>query len=137
MKCHGVLSYVWQFRPGLVHSGIHVNFEPGQHPNVCAALKLRLYIAQHTFESTAALAQVQSFLQKYGSTYSLEVLDVQLNRELSLQDQIPLTPMLLRLEPGPILRIALPAQHLVELETALLGNFGPLIAPAEPRINAA
>ena len=99
--------------------------------DVRTALKLRLYIAEQTFESVAALAQVQSFLQKHGSTYSLEVLDVQTNRELSLQDEIPLTPMLLRLQPAPLLRIALPASNIGELETALLGNFGPLVGQVE------
>jgi hypothetical protein len=92
------------------------------------ALKLRLYIAEHTFEAVAAIGQVQSFLQKHGSTYSLEVLDVHQNRELSLQDEVPFTPMLLRLSPGPVLRIGMPSSNLAELETALLGNFGPMVS---------
>ena len=91
------------------------------------ALKLRLYVLEHTFEAKAAVAQVQSFLQKHGTTYSLEILDVHENRELAIVDEIPFTPMLLRLSPAPLLRISMPAQNLTQLETALLGGFGPMV----------
>jgi hypothetical protein len=76
---------------------------------------------------TAAVAQVHSFLQKHGSSYTLEILDVRENIELARQDEVPFTPMLMRLNPGPILRIGMPAKHLAELETALLGDFGPMV----------
>jgi len=71
---------------------------------------------------------VHSFLQKHGSSYSLEILNVQENLDLVRQDEVPFTPMLLRLEPLPILRIGMPAKNLTELETALLGNFGPMVS---------
>ena len=92
------------------------------------SLKLRLYISDHTFETVAAIGQVHSFLQKHGSSYSLEILNAQENIELVRQDEVPFTPMLLRLEPLPVLRIGMPAKHLAELETALLGNFGPMVS---------
>ena len=96
-------------------------------PPARTSLKLRLYISDHTFEAVAAVAQVHSFLQKHGTSYSLEILDVHENAELVRQDEVPFTPMLLRLDPAPVLRIGMPAKNLTELETALLGNFGPMV----------
>jgi hypothetical protein len=98
-----------------------------ENPPARASLKLRLYLSDHTFETVAAVAQVHSFLQKHGSTYALEILDVHENQDLVRQDEVPFTPMLLRLEPAPVLRIGMPAKNLSELETALLGNFGPMV----------
>lgn len=82
-------------------------------------LKLRLYVANPTFEATAAIAQVHSLLQKVGASYSLEVLDVQEFRDLAIKDEIPFTPLLIRIEPAPVLRIGMPAANLSELEAAL------------------
>ena len=82
-------------------------------------LKLRLYVANPTFEATAAIAQVHSLLQKLGASYSLEVLDVHEFRDLAMKDEIPFTPLLLRLEPAPVVRIGMPASNLSELEAAL------------------
>ena len=95
-------------------------------------LKLRLYVANPTFESTAAIAQVHSLLQKLGASYSLEVLEVQEHREQALEDGVPLTPLLLRLAPLPIQRIAVPAANVDELESALRH-----IAPEEPEAPSA
>lgn len=86
---------------------------------VCPVLKLRLYVANPTFEATAAIAQVHSLLQKLGASYALEVLDVNEHREKALEDEVPFTPLLLRLEPLPVLRIGMPAANLPELEAGL------------------
>jgi hypothetical protein len=82
-------------------------------------IKLRLYVANPTFEATAAIAQVHSLLQKLGSSYILEVLDVNDHRALALEDAVPFTPILLRLEPLPVIRISMPASNISELEAAL------------------
>jgi hypothetical protein len=78
-----------------------------------------LYVANPTFEATAAIAQVHSLLQKLGASYSLEVLDVNEHREKAIEDEVPFTPMLLRVDPRPVMRIAMPAANLTELEAAL------------------
>ena len=90
-------------------------------PTTCVRsfIKLRLYVANPTFEATAAIAQVHSLLQKLGSSYILEVLDVNDHRALALEDAVPFTPILLRLEPLPVTRIGMPASNLSELEAAL------------------
>jgi hypothetical protein len=82
-------------------------------------LKLRLYVANPTFEATAAIAQVHSLLQKLGASYSLEVLDVNDHHAQALEDNIPFTPILLRLEPLPIVRVGMPAANIGDLEAAL------------------
>ena len=82
-------------------------------------LKLRLYVSSPTFEATATIAQVHSLLQKTAASYSLEVLDVHDFREQAIEDAIPFTPILIRLEPLPLLRIAMPAANLAELESLL------------------
>lgn len=82
-------------------------------------IKLRLYIGNPTFEATAAIAQVHSLLQKHGTSYSLEVLDVNDFREQALEDAVPFAPMLLRIEPLPVLRIGMPAANVADLEAAL------------------
>ena len=82
-------------------------------------IKLRLYVANPTFEATAAIAQVHSLLQKLGASYVLEVLDVHDHHALALEDAVPFTPILLRLEPLPVLRISVPAANVSELEAAL------------------
>jgi hypothetical protein len=88
-------------------------------PIVSIPIKLRLYVASRTFEATAAIAQVHSYLQKHGPSFVLEVLDVNEYRDLALEDEVPFTPLLVRVEPGPILRISMPASNLQELEIAL------------------
>ena len=82
-------------------------------------IKLRLYVSSPTFEATAAIAQVHSLLQQIGASYSLEVLDVSGHREQALEDGVPFTPMLLRMEPSPVIRIGVPAANVAELESAL------------------
>lgn len=82
-------------------------------------LKLRLYVASATFETTAAMAQVHSLLQKIGASYVLEVLDVNEHRAQALEDGVPFTPVLLRLEPLPVVRVGMPAVNLAELEAVL------------------
>jgi hypothetical protein len=82
-------------------------------------IKLRLYIGTSTFEATAAIAQVHSLLQRHGTSYSLEVLDVNDFRDQALEDAAPFTPILLRIEPLPVLRLAMPTANVAELEAAL------------------
>ena len=82
-------------------------------------LKLRLYVASPTFEANAAVAQVHSLLQKVGANYILEVLDVNEHRALALEDAVPFTPILLRIEPLPVTRIGMPAGSVAELESLL------------------
>jgi hypothetical protein len=82
-------------------------------------IKLRLYIANPTFEATAAIAQVHALLQKLGASYVLEVLDVHDHHALAIEDAVPFTPILLRLEPLPVIRIGMPAANVAELEAAL------------------
>lgn len=89
-------------------------------------IKLRLYVANPTFEATAAIAQVHSLLQKAGASYILEVLDVHDHHAQALEDEVPFTPILLRLEPLPVIRISVPAANVSELEAAL--------KPAPPEI---
>ena len=83
-------------------------------------LKLRLYVASPTFEATAAIAQVHSLLQKVGASYVLEVLDVNEHRAQALEDAVPFTPLLLRIEPLPVVRVGMPASNLAELEASLV-----------------
>ena len=94
-------------------------FNPANHTCVRSFIKLRLYVANPTFESTAAVAQVHSLLQKLGASYILEVLDVHDHHALALEDAVPFTPILLRMEPLPVIRIGMPAANLPELEAAL------------------
>jgi len=82
-------------------------------------LKLRLYVSSRTFESTAAIAQVHSLLLKHGMNYALEVLDVNYHRQQAIEDEVPFMPMLIRLEPLPVVRVAMPMANLNDLQAAL------------------
>ena len=92
---------------------------PDEPTRVRPYLKLRLYIANPTFEATAAIAQVHSLLQKHGTSYCLEVLDVNDFRDQALEDGVPFSPILMRIEPLPVIRLGMPAANVAELEAAL------------------
>lgn len=70
-------------------------------------LHLRLYTGHHTFERKASLGQVHSLLESV-KNYELEVLDGEAFRDLAATDQALFTPMLIRLSPAPVRRIAMP-----------------------------
>src|SRR5262245_35641138 len=79
-----------------------------QLPAKPAKLHLRLYTGQRTFDTKAAINQVHSLLGSFSGSYELEVLDTEQHRDLAIQDEALLTPMLVRVSPGPIVRLIMP-----------------------------
>jgi len=71
-------------------------------------LHLRLYTGPRTFDTKAAINQVHSLLGSFSGSYELEVLDTEQHRDLAIQDEALFTPMLVRISPGPIVRLIMP-----------------------------
>ena len=84
-------------------------------------LRLRLYIRQRTSEAKTALSQVHAFLESTELSYEFQLLDANDNRELALEDQVPFTPLLIRLSPAPVLWITMPQPNVHELKAEILG----------------
>ena len=74
-------------------------------------LHLRLYTGERTFDTKAAISQVHSLLGTHRGSYELEVLDSEEHRELAIEDEALLTPMLVRVSPGPVVRLLMPQNN--------------------------
>ncbi len=84
-------------------------------------LRLRLYVAGQSPNSSAALANLRSLLAEYPAyEVDLEVIDVLRDPDLGLRDGITVTPMLLKSEPPPERRLLGSLRDRV----ALLGALG-------------
>jgi circadian clock protein KaiB len=68
--------------------------------------KFRLYTADHTMNSTEALANLTALCALHlPDRHEIEVVNVLLNPRRALADQIRMTPTLLKLSPSPVQRI--------------------------------
>src|ERR1700759_168932 len=83
-------------------------------------LHLRLYTGERTFDTKAAITQVHSLLGSFRGSYELEVLDTEENRALAIEDEALLTPMLVRVSPGPVVRLIMPQNNSETLRQKLL-----------------
>ena len=54
------------------------------------------------------------------ASYELEVLDKEDHRQLAIQDEALFTPMLVRVSPGPVLRLLMPRDNQETLRRELL-----------------
>src|SRR5262245_64139622 len=82
-----------------------------QLPAKPAKLHLRLYTGERTFDTKAAISQVHSLLGSFFGSYELEVLDTEEHRDLAIEDEALLTPMLVRVSPGPVVRLLMPQNN--------------------------
>lgn len=69
-------------------------------------VKLRLYVAKGAPNSVQAERRLRDALARCGGAHELEVLDVFEQAARALEDGVLVTPMLIRLGPGPRLKIA-------------------------------
>ena len=77
--------------------------QPSSHPT---RLVLRLYIAKGTPHSRTAVENLRLLVGKIGDEdCDLELVDVMDNPAQAIQDGVLVTPTLIRLSPGPTLRI--------------------------------
>jgi hypothetical protein len=83
-------------------------------------LHLRLYTGERTFDTKAAISQVHSLLGSFFGSYELEVLDSEEHRDLAIEDEALLTPMLVRVSPGPVVRLLMPQNNSDVLRQKLL-----------------
>jgi circadian clock protein KaiB len=71
-----------------------------------ATFRFRLYIAGPTANSSHAIANLRTICQDYlKQRYEIEIVDVFKDPDRALADGIMMTPTLLRLTPGPQVRI--------------------------------
>jgi hypothetical protein len=105
-----------------LHDKLNADPADPRTPDSISTIHLRLYIRQRTFETKAAIRQVHSLLESLGGSYELQVLDVDEYRNLAMEDQVPFTPMLVRLNPAPILWISMPQQNHETLWRELSGH---------------
>lgn len=82
-------------------------------------LHLRLYTGTQPFDRKASLGQLHDVLSAVPGSYNLEVLDGQQFRDLAAQDQVVLTPTLVRISPLPVVRLTMPQGSSAALRTAL------------------
>lgn len=82
------------------------NGETGQAGSVAMKpkVRLRLYVAGSAPNSVAALANVHA-VRAALAEHELEIVDVLVRPEQALADAVLVTPMLVRLSPGPVCRI--------------------------------
>ena len=85
-------------------------------------LHLRLYTGQTTFDTKAAISQVHSLLGSFRGSYELEVLDTEEHRDSAIRDEALLTPMLVRVSPGPVIRVLMPQNNSETLRQKLLNQ---------------
>lgn len=81
------------------------------YSSVRPKLHLRLYTGERTFDTKAAISQVQSLLGTHRGSYELEVLDSEEHRDLAMRDEALLTPCLIRISPGPVVRLLMPQNN--------------------------
>ncbi len=68
--------------------------------------KFRLYVADHTPNSTLAMANLTALCRTYlPHRHEIEIVDVFRRPERALADKVFLTPTLVRLGPAPMLRV--------------------------------
>lgn len=87
--------------------------------NPAPKLHFRLYTGRQLFERKAALRQVRDILEVEAGNYELQVLDGQEFRDLARQDQVVMTPMLVRVSPLPVIRVFMPQPSSDELRRVL------------------
>jgi hypothetical protein len=86
-------------------------------------LHLRLYTGRTTtFDTKAAISQVHSLLGAFRGSYELEVLDTEDHRDLAIRDEALLTPMLVRVSPGPVVRLIMPQNNSETLRQKLFNQ---------------
>jgi circadian clock protein KaiB len=79
---------------------------PARSYDLASRLRMRLYVAGESPNSIAARANLRAALQQYPERHvDLEVIDVLRNPERGLQDQVLVTPMLVKVEPLPARRV--------------------------------
>jgi circadian clock protein KaiB len=80
--------------------------EPYVAMNKRTLFKFRLYTADHTMNSTEALANLTALCALHlPDRHEIEVVNVLLNPRRALADHIRMTPTLLKLSPSPVQRI--------------------------------
>jgi circadian clock protein KaiB len=68
--------------------------------------KFRLYVADHTPNSTRALTNLTALCRTYlPDRHEIEVVDVFRKPQRALADQIFMTPVLVKLSPSPIVHV--------------------------------
>ena len=83
-------------------------------------LMLRLYVAGHSPNSVAAMANLRTLCaEPHGSSPRVEIVDVLQEPERALQDGIMVTPMLVRLSPEPTVQILGALSDLARVRSAL------------------
>jgi circadian clock protein KaiB len=71
-----------------------------------APVRLRLYVAGHTQNSALASANLVAICEAHAAgRHHIEVVDVLLDPKRALADGVLMTPMLVKLGPGPVTRI--------------------------------
>ena len=93
---------------------------PGIPTQKSRLLRLRLYTGQRNFEYKASLSQLHGVLEDVADSYELEVLDGKEYREQAIKDGAPFTPLLVRVSPQPVVRIAMPQPTMEILRRAIL-----------------
>lgn len=82
-------------------------------------LHLRLYTGQQVFDRKAALRQLHDLLEVETGNCELQILDGQEFRDLATEDEVVMTPMLVRISPPPVVRVAMPQPSSAALRLAL------------------
>ena len=68
--------------------------------------RLRLYVAGHTHNSALASANITAICEAHAAgRHHIEVVDVLLHPKRALADGVLMTPMLIKLSPGPVTKI--------------------------------
>ena len=68
--------------------------------------RLRLYVAGHTQNSALASANLAAICEAHmAGRHHIEVVDVLLHPKRALADGVLMTPMLVKLGPGPVTRV--------------------------------
>ncbi len=85
-----------------------------------AAFVFRLYVAGEAPNSMLALRNLQSLCQeRCADNYHIEVVDVLLSPERAWAEGVIATPMVLRVSPGPLVRIVGNLGHTEQVLSAL------------------
>lgn len=92
-----------------------------------AKFQLRLYIAGDTANSAQAIANLTALCQAHLlDRHEIEIVDVFLHPERALADGILMTPILIKVSPGPARRIVgTLSEERVVLQTLGVGGFAP------------
>ncbi len=76
------------------------------------SFKFRLYVAGDSPNSAKALVNLRTLCQEIlDNRHEIEVVDVLRDPKRALQDGVLLTPMLVKLSPGPVRKIVGSLQH--------------------------